>query len=657
MATISLFTGLSGLRTHQRYLDVIGNNLANVSTPGYWASRATFSDILSFTMRSGSGPSGNFGGRNPMQIGLGAQIASIDLNTNQGTFQTTGRPLDVAIQGRGFFTLTDGLQNFYTRVGTFGVDSDRALVDLRTGHRVVSSSGGNITVPITDTLPPRATSSVTFQGNLPAVVTGPLQEILESSAAFLAGTAASKTATPPAGTTYDVSSFVGKTLLVSVDGGAKQTVTIDSTKISNPSAATATEIASLFANVSGITATPDAGTGRVVFDTIKLGSSATLKFDDGPGASGLLSALGLNATLVSGTQTAAASSTSLNSLTMRSKPYVAGDQITVSGTNPDGTAVSDTFVFGTGAGQDGTTLGDLINFLNATFDSSQATVSLQSDGTMRVTATEKKEADLSLFIGDAAGNTGSSNFPSFKVTQEGKGPDTATTSVDIVDAQGRLHPVTLTFTRTVSDPGVWDLKATMDSSEGSITSDTISSIRFNSDGSFNVIGGGTNTLKFAFNGIPTAQSITVNLGSSGKFDGVAMLGSKSTVAVTDQDGYGVGTLLNMAFNEGGELTGYYSNGQSKVFDTLRISVFPNEGGLIRLGDTLFAESPNSDDAIVTTAGASGAGVIRPGSLENSNVDIAEEFVNLIQAQRGFQASSRVITTADEILAELIGILR
>ncbi len=223
MATISLFTGLSGLRTHQRYIDVIGNNLANVSTPGYWASRATFSDILSFTVRAGSAPSGNFGGRNPMQIGLGAQIASIDLNTNQGTFQTTGRPLDVAIQGRGFFTLTDGLQNFYTRVGTFGVDSDRALVDLRTGHRVVSSSGGNITVPITDTLPPQATTSVTFQGNLPAVVTGPLEEILESSAAFLAGTAATKTASPSAGTTYDVSSFVGKTLLVSVDGGAKGT--------------------------------------------------------------------------------------------------------------------------------------------------------------------------------------------------------------------------------------------------------------------------------------------------------------------------------------------------------------------------------------------------------------------------------------------------
>ena len=80
MVNTSLFTGLSGLRAHQRYLDVIGNNLANVSTPGFWGSRATFSDILSFTLRAGSGPNGTFGGQDPAQIGLGATLSSIDLD-------------------------------------------------------------------------------------------------------------------------------------------------------------------------------------------------------------------------------------------------------------------------------------------------------------------------------------------------------------------------------------------------------------------------------------------------------------------------------------------------------------------------------------------------------------------------------------------------
>ena len=94
-----------------------------------------------------------------------------------------------------------------------------------------------------------------------------------------------------------------------------------------------------------------------------------------------------------------------------------------------------------------------------------------------------------------------------------------------------------------------------------------------------------------------------------------------------------------------------------MLSTLRISMFSNEGGLVRIGDTLFVESPNSDDAITTTANSAGAGTVRAGQLENSNVDIAREFVNLIEAQRGFQANSRVITTTDEILAELMNIVR
>src|SRR5262245_54347084 len=144
MVTTSLYTGLTGLRLHQAYIDIIGNNLANVSTAGFRGARPTFSDILSFTVRSGSGPSGNLGGLNPLQIGHAATVSTIDTDVNQGTFDDTGRPLDVAIEGHGFFTLTDGDRRYYTRVGTFGVDNDRTLVDLRTGLHVMSSSGGNI---------------------------------------------------------------------------------------------------------------------------------------------------------------------------------------------------------------------------------------------------------------------------------------------------------------------------------------------------------------------------------------------------------------------------------------------------------------------------------------------------------------------------------
>jgi flagellar hook protein FlgE len=663
MVSTALYTGLSGLRVHQTYIDVIGNNLANVSTPGFRGSRATFSDILSFTVRSGSGPSGTFGGINPMQIGTGAVMATVDTDTSQGTLQDTGRTLDVALQGKGFFTLTNGNQTFYSRVGSFGIDADRTLVDLRTGLRVVNSTGGNISVPTSDTLPANQTSTVSFQGNLPARVSGPLEEIVQSNVGLKAGTAATKTATAsgPSAPQFNLTGFAGKTVLVSINGGAQQTVTFPAATFgappTGPGPVNASTVAAAF-SAAGLSVTADDTAGTIRFDTVRLGPNATLKFDDGPTASGLLAQLGLNATLVSGTEATAVPTTGLAQLTARNAAYANGDAITVRGTNPDGTVFSDTFTFGpTGSGFDGTTVGDLINFINATVDPAQSVASLTTDGNIRLTAVDKEEAELSLFIGDVSGNTGSNSWPNFVVSQAGAGPDQAVTSIDVVDAQGRTHPVTMTFTRSTTDPTIWDLTAEIDPAEGTLQQGSIGQIRFNDNGSFNVIGGGTNSLTFAWDGISAAQNVQIDLGTSGDFDGVAQLGNSTTVAAVDQDGYAAGNLLNVGFDGGGDLVGFYSNGQSQALATLRISMFSNEAGLVRAGDTLFTESPNSDDAIATTANAAGAGTVRSGQLENSNVDIAREFVNLIEAQRGFQANSRVITTTDEILAELMNIVR
>ena len=656
MVSTALYTGLTGLRLHQEYIDIIGNNLANVSTAGFRGARPTFSDLMSFTLRSGSEPIGNLGGENPMQIGLGAIMSTVDTDTNQGTFQDTGRPLDVAIQGHGFFTLTDGNRRYYTRVGTFGIDNDRTLVDLRTGLHVMSSSGGNINVPVSATLPARATSNITFQGNLPARVGGPLAEIVQSASAFKEGTTAHKRATGTAGTgnQFDLSAFAGKSVLVRIDGGAAQTVTFPASTF-GAGPVNASTVAAAF-SLAGLQVTPNDTAGTIDFDTIKLGTDAHLKFDDGPQATGLLGALGLDALLASGTETTPTVATRLDALTARNAAYVNGDQITVSGNNPDGTPFSDTFVVGPPP-NDGTTVGDLVTFINNTLDHNQASAELTADGHLRVVAANKQPADMSLFIGDAAGDSGGLDWPDFSVVQDGTGPDTATTSIDVIDAQGLAHTVTMTFTRNAQDATVWDMNATMDASEGTITQGAISQIRFNNNGSFNVIGGGSNTLAFDFAGLGGGQTVTVDFGTAGQFDGIAMLGDSATVAATDQDGFGPGSLLNVAFDTNGRLNGFYSNGQSQVIDTLRLSVFPNEAGLVREGDTMFVESPNSDSAIFTTAAVAGAGTIRPGALENSNVDIAREFVDLIEAQRGFQANSRVITTADQILADLMNIVR
>jgi flagellar hook protein FlgE len=196
----------------------------------------------------------------------------------------------------------------------------------------------------------------------------------------------------------------------------------------------------------------------------------------------------------------------------------------------------------------------------------------------------------------------------------------------------------------------------MDATEGVINNGTINGIRFNSNGSLTT--GNASQFSFTFNNTSgVSQSLGIDLGTASQFDGLVMTGNSASAAATNQDGYAAGELLTVGFTQGGQLSGQYSNGQTQVLDTIRIALFPNEGGLLRQGNTLFVEAPNSDNPVNTTAGVGGAGFIRPGALENSNVDIASEFVRLIEAQRGFQANSRVITTTDEILAELINIVR
>ncbi|MEE9126197.1 MAG: flagellar hook-basal body complex protein, partial [Planctomycetota bacterium] len=536
----------------------------------------------------------------------------------------------------------------------------------------LNSSGSSITVPVTSTLPPQATSQVTLQGNLPATVTGPLNEIVQSKIALMEGTAAQHSMAPPPATapTYDMTSFLGGTLMVSINGKAAAPVTFVTGDFAVNTAATAAEIATKLNTVLGsdVTATGNGGTGAVTIVTTKLGTQASLRFSEGSssGSSGLLNALGLTPFTNSGTETAATATSNLANLTGRVTAYVAGDGIDIGGTLPDGTPANATFTYGSGAGQNGTTVQDLMTFINTAFNSggsTGATVALQqsggaSTGVLVLSANSNGPGSLTLSLTDRTSNVGKNLYPTFDKTQVGTGPDQHITQISIFDTLGRSHPVTLTFTRSSTDPKIWDLAATMDPSEGTITSGAVNGITFNSDGSFSVVSGGTSALQFDFAGVGGAvQTVALDFGTSGQTDGIVLTGNKASAAATGQDGYAAGELLRVSFSPGGELTGNYSNGQSQAIDTLRITLFPNEGGLLRAGNTMFVEAPNSDNPIATTAGVGGAGVIRAGSLESSNVDIASEFVKLIEAQRGFQASARVITTTDEVLAELLNIVR
>jgi len=173
----SLFAGVSGLRNHQVRMDVIGNNIANVNTVAFKAGRVTFKEGFAQLLQGASRPPGDQGGINPIQIGLGMQIGSIDQIFNQGNIETTGLGTDLAIQGDSLFVVRKGNQSFYTRSGNFQVDALGQLVSPTNGFVVQGRTFENgilqdgirdIRLPFGQKVSARPTSEVTLAGNLNA---------------------------------------------------------------------------------------------------------------------------------------------------------------------------------------------------------------------------------------------------------------------------------------------------------------------------------------------------------------------------------------------------------------------------------------------------------------------------------------------------------
>jgi flagellar hook protein FlgE len=179
----AMLSGVASLKAHQTKMNVIGSNIANINTAGYKGSRVHFQDLMAQTFRAASRPSNALGGVNPMQVGLGVKVGAIDVHTLQGALEMTGRPTDLAIQGNGYFMLTNGRDIIYTRDGAFGLDSSGFLVHRGTGWKVLgwmADAGGRIDTnqpinagsvlqfPVGSQAAVRQTSIVQYTGNLNA---------------------------------------------------------------------------------------------------------------------------------------------------------------------------------------------------------------------------------------------------------------------------------------------------------------------------------------------------------------------------------------------------------------------------------------------------------------------------------------------------------
>lgn len=174
----SLFSGISGLRAHQTMLDVTGNNIANVNTTGYKSSQALFSDTLSQLVSAAGAPQNGIGGTNPAQIGLGVRTAGISTNFQQGAAQLTNRSTDIMISGDGFFAVRNGTETLYTRAGSFSFDATGQLVTpegalvqgwAADAAGAVDTNGplSDLRLPIATLMGASATTSASFEGNLP----------------------------------------------------------------------------------------------------------------------------------------------------------------------------------------------------------------------------------------------------------------------------------------------------------------------------------------------------------------------------------------------------------------------------------------------------------------------------------------------------------
>lgn len=406
----ALQTGVSGILAQQTRMDAIGNNIANANTVGYKSSRVLFSDTLDQVLQPAAAPTETLGGTNPMTLGQGVGIASIDTKFSQGTLQATGRSLDVAVEGDGMLAVTDGTQIYYTRHGALNIDQDGYLVQEASGMRMIA-------------LPPS-------NGSTPLGVT----------------------------------------------------------------------------------------------------TASTLQIPLGQSIARATTALDLNGNL------------------------------------------------------------------------------------------------------DAGAATG----------------DTHDVSLRIYDSLGTAHQVTLTFTKNAT-ANTWDVTGT--SADGTLSVTAPAQATFDSNGMPTV-----SSLQMSL-ALTNPNGATANIDMTATLTGCTQLAAADSMALSSQNGVAAGTLTGVEISQDGSIQGVYSNGLKSPLGQLVTAQFPNINGLESKGESLYAASVNSGVPSFGAPGEAGRGALRSGELEQSNVNLAEEFADMIVTQRSFQASSRVVNTADQMLQELLQIVQ
>ncbi|MBK9407452.1 MAG: flagellar hook protein FlgE [Gemmatimonadetes bacterium] len=428
----SLFSGVSGLRNHQVRMDVIGNNISNVNTVAFKAGRVTFKEGFAQLLQGASRPPGDLGGINPIQVGFGMQIGSVDMMFSQGNLESTGLTTDLAIQGDSFFVVKKGTQNYYTRSGNFQLDADGQLVSPTNGFVVQGKMADN---------------GVFLDGVRPIVL-----------------------------------------------------------PVGQKTAAKATDMVKLAGNL---------------------------------------------------------------------------------------------------------------------------------------------DAAAPIFTGtfNAAGRADPLNVDSWSET-----------SITVFDSLGNQHDLKLQFWKTAADTWSWQVDGTNLPAGFTPPNSTPQTLTFDTTG---ILTAAAPTSPPVVSFTPAGANqvdVTLDLGGN-TVNGITSFAGTNTAVLKDQNGYEAGQLQNFSIDRTGLITGAFTNGTNVILAQIVLADFNNPGGLLRVGDNMYAVSGNSGGAVLGYSLEGIQSTMTSGALEMSNVDLAQEFTNMIVTQRGFQANSRVITSSDEMLQELVNLKR
>jgi len=562
----SLFAGVTGSRSHQSRMDVIGNNIANVNTIGYKSARMTFQEAFAQTIRSGSRPSENIGGTNPAQIGLGNMIRSIDVDMTQGGLESTEKLTDMAIDGDGFFVLSDGEATKYTRDGSFTLDGEGYLVAPGSGYKVMgwmatdgkidkSESLKAIRIQLGESMTAQATDMVRYRGNLNAESSG----LFDLEALGIGAEVARMLhdAAKDAAETADNRSDVAE--------GVKSSGSSINTDIS-----------------ALLSAANNAGSGAKAAEVV----DAIRRAD-------------------------------VTDKNLRNAVADACDRVA--------SAIP------------GATAQDVISAL-ARIQNTVATVTARATEAAQEAAADDSAtpADVRDAVGDVLDST------NVLLASAQAAPSEWSTQTEIYDSQGVKHELHLVFTKVDDNRWVWRAVSPGATGEGTVI--------FRADGTVDRDYMSQQVVVDPANG---AALINATL----DFSNITQFGAGSSVADAFVTGFPSGTLESFKIDPDGTITGIYSNQQNEILGQIVLAKFTNPAGLSRDGNNLYTETANSGTANIGSAAESGRGKIMSGQVEMSNVDLAREFTDMIITLRGFQANARLITTAEEMLQELIQLKR